>query len=116
MPMEDVVVGGLVRKKNMPTAPREINMNTMDRGVSTRDKIEKGRESGNNKALLIAFYRVHNPRKVNSVDKVLKLFEGRDEVLNDRLKRKVGDFQHTYSCCVHSTNRITHAPLSFDKY
>jgi hypothetical protein len=111
--LSEDVVGGLVRRKNMPPAPREINMNTMDRGVSAGEEIEKGREPGN-KVLLTAFYRIYNPRKVTSVDKVLKLFDGRDEVLNDKLRRKVRIIVLTYPCFAHSLNRVTHAPLSID--
>jgi hypothetical protein len=41
------------------------------------------------KARLTAYYRTHNPEKVDTIDQILKLFDGRIEVLNEKLKKKV---------------------------
>lgn len=64
----------------------------MDPGVSAGKGMESGgRETGKdlNKALLTEFYRIHAPEKVDSVDKVFKLFDGRTDSLNKKLKIKV---------------------------
>ena len=42
-----------------------------------------------NKARLTEFYKIHSPEKVDSVDKLFKLFDGRTDSLNKKLKRKV---------------------------
>jgi hypothetical protein len=50
---------------------------------------EKEAEKALTKARLTAYYRTHNPEKVDTIDQILKLFEGRTNVLNDKLKHKV---------------------------
>ncbi|KAL3761539.1 hypothetical protein ACHAW5_003087 [Stephanodiscus triporus] len=64
----------------------------MDRCVRTGEGMESDRESEKNmnKDRLTAYYRIYNPELLNSVDKILKIFEGRNEVLNEKLKRKYG--------------------------
>ncbi len=72
----------------------------MDRGVSAGDGMERGGENEKNlnQSRLAEFYRIYNPEKVDSADKVFKLFDGRTEVLNEKLKRKVRrDFYHPSS-------------------
>ena len=84
----------------------------MDPGVSSGKGMESGgRETGKdlNKARLTEFYRIHAPEKVDSVDKVFKLFDGRTDSLNKKLKRKVrrGDILPT-SFVVHHPASFTH--------
>ena len=50
---------------------------------------EKQAEKALTKARLTAYYRTHNPEKVDTIDQILKLFEGRTNILNDKLKYKV---------------------------
>ena len=50
---------------------------------------DKEAEKALNKARLIAYYRQYNPEKVDTIDKILKLFDGRMGVLNEKLKKKV---------------------------
>lgn len=50
---------------------------------------EKEAEKALTKARLTAYYRTYNPEKVDTIDQILKLFEGRTNVLNDKLKSKV---------------------------
>jgi len=52
-----------------------------------RDAEEKKAEI---KARLTAYYRTHNPEKIDTVDQILKLFDGRIGVLNEKLKKKYG--------------------------
>ena len=44
-----------------------------------------------NGARLTAYYRTHNPGKINAVDQILEIFEGRTEALNEKLTIKVRD-------------------------
>jgi hypothetical protein len=82
----------------------------MDRCVSTGEGMESDRESEKklNKDRLTAYYNLYNPGLLNSVDKVLKTFEGRNEVLNENLKRKVRDI-FTVLLCSSSSQRHSHA-------
>ena len=50
---------------------------------------EKEAEKALTKARLTAYYRTHNPEKVDTIDQILKIFEGRTNTLNDKLKHKV---------------------------
>jgi len=52
-----------------------------------RDRLE---ERELNRARLTAYYRTYNPEKVDTVDKIMKLFDGRMAVLNEKLKNKYG--------------------------
>lgn len=56
-----------------------------------KEREERRRESDRelNKARLIAYYRTYNPEKVDTIDQILKLFDGRMEVLNEKLTKKV---------------------------
>jgi len=56
-----------------------------------RDEREKEAERALNKARLTAYYRTYNPEKVDTIDQILKLFDGRMGVLNEKLKKKVRD-------------------------
>jgi hypothetical protein len=42
------------------------------------------------RARLVAFYRQYNPGKENNIDKIMKTYEGRYEVLDAKLKQKYG--------------------------
>lgn len=42
------------------------------------------------RARLVAFYRQHNPGKENNIEKIMKTYEGRFEVLDAKLKQKYG--------------------------
>ncbi|KAL9190186.1 hypothetical protein ACHAXT_007397 [Thalassiosira profunda] len=55
-----------------------------------RDERDKEAEKALNKARLTAYYRQYNPEKVDTIDKILKLFDGRMGVLNEKLKKKYG--------------------------
>ena len=52
---------------------------------------DKEAEEALTKARLTAYYRTYNPEKVDTIDQILKLFDGRTSVLNEKLKRKVRD-------------------------
>ena len=54
-----------------------------------REERDKEAERALNKARLTAYYRTHNPEKVDTIDAILKLFDGRMGVLNEKLKKKV---------------------------
>lgn len=54
-----------------------------------RDAEEKKAEI---KARLTAYYRTHNPEKLDTIDQILKLFDGRIGVLDEKLKKKVSHF------------------------
>lgn len=41
------------------------------------------------KAQLTTYYSIYCPEKVDNIDKILKLFNGRYDVLNEKLQRKV---------------------------
>ena len=54
-----------------------------------RDERDAEEKKALMKARLTAYYRTHNPEKVDTIDQILKLFDGRMEVLNEKLKKKV---------------------------
>lgn len=54
-----------------------------------RDERDAEEKKALTKARLTAYYRTHNPEKVDTIDQILKLFDGRMEVLNEKLKKKV---------------------------
>jgi len=58
-------------------------------------KAREEREAEKKKAIirarLTAYYRTHNPEKIDTLDEILKLFDGRIEVLNEKLKKKYGE-------------------------
>ena len=54
-----------------------------------REERNKAAEAAENKARLIAYYREVQPEKVETVDAILKMFDGRMGVLNEKLKKKV---------------------------
>jgi hypothetical protein len=58
-----------------------------------KEILERDKEADDalTKARLTVYYRTYNPEKVDTVDQILKLFDGRTSVLNDKLKRKVRD-------------------------
>eukprot|EP00581_Thalassiosira_minuscula_P009722 CAMPEP_0183708464 /NCGR_PEP_ID=MMETSP0737-20130205/4787_1 /TAXON_ID=385413 /ORGANISM="Thalassiosira miniscula, Strain CCMP1093" /LENGTH=1717 /DNA_ID=CAMNT_0025936357 /DNA_START=82 /DNA_END=5235 /DNA_ORIENTATION=- len=55
-----------------------------------RDQRDKEAERALNKARLTAYYRTYNPEKVDTIEQILNLFDGRMPVLNDKLKNKYG--------------------------
>jgi len=58
----------------------------------TKESEERDKEAERslNKARLTAYYRTYNPEKMDTIDQILKLFDGRMGVLNDKLKNKYG--------------------------
>jgi hypothetical protein len=54
-------------------------------------------EEMNTKARLTVYYSTHTKEKVDTIDQILKLFEERTNVLNDKLKYKVRDFFNSSS-------------------
>jgi hypothetical protein len=46
-------------------------------------------EFGETKSQLTSYYSIYCPEKVHNIDKILKLFNGRYDVLNKKLQRKV---------------------------
>ena len=58
-----------------------------------RDERDAEEKKAEIKARLTAYYRTHNPEKLDIIDQILKLFDGRIEVLNEKLKKKVSHFQ-----------------------
>lgn len=65
-----------------------------------REREERRKEADRelNKARLIAYYRTYNPEKVDTIDQILKLFDGRMEVLNEKLTKKVCSFTCDFCC------------------
>ena len=57
-----------------------------------RDERDAEEKKAEIKARLTAYYRKHNPEKIDTVDQILKLFDGRIGVLNEKLKKKVSHF------------------------
>ena len=57
-----------------------------------RDERDAEEKKALMKARLTAYYRTHNPEKVDTIDQILKLFDGRMEVLNEKLKKKVRSY------------------------
>ncbi|KAL7436967.1 hypothetical protein ACHAXM_005440 [Skeletonema potamos] len=55
-----------------------------------RDERNAEEKKAEIKARLTAYYRTHNSEKLDTIDEILKLFDGRIEVLNDKLKNKYG--------------------------
>jgi hypothetical protein len=64
---------------------------------------EKEAERALTKARLIAYYRATAPEKIDTVDQILKLFDGRIGVLNDKLKNKVRFSSSAVSLYIHGT-------------
>ena len=60
-----------------------------------RDERDAEEKKAEIKARLTAYYRTHNPEKIDTVDQILKLFEGRIEVLNEKLKKKVSQIHYS---------------------
>jgi hypothetical protein len=58
-----------------------------------RDERNAEEKKAEIKARLTAYYRTHNSEKLDTIDEILKLFDGRIEVLNDKLKNKVSRLQ-----------------------
>ena len=54
-----------------------------------REERDKEAEKALNKARLTAYYRQYNPDKVDTIDQIMKLFDGRMGVLDEKLKKKV---------------------------
>ena len=56
-----------------------------------REQEERRKESDRevNKARLIAYYRTYNPEKIDTIEQILKMFDGRMDVLNEKLTKKV---------------------------
>eukprot|EP00571_Detonula_confervacea_P002557 CAMPEP_0172319628 /NCGR_PEP_ID=MMETSP1058-20130122/38166_1 /TAXON_ID=83371 /ORGANISM="Detonula confervacea, Strain CCMP 353" /LENGTH=1607 /DNA_ID=CAMNT_0013034711 /DNA_START=38 /DNA_END=4861 /DNA_ORIENTATION=+ len=55
-----------------------------------REERDKEAERALNKARLTAYYRTYNPDKIDTIEQILKLFDGRMGVLNEKLKNKYG--------------------------
>ena len=55
----------------------------MDRGKRCEDTVVT------TEAQLTTYYSIYCPEKVGNIDKILKLFNGRYDVLNEKLQRKV---------------------------
>ena len=55
-----------------------------------REERDKEAEKALNKARLSAYYRQYNPDKLDTIDQIMKLFDGRMGVLDEKLKRKYG--------------------------
>lgn len=60
-----------------------------------RDERDAEAKKAMTKARLIAYYRNHNPEKVDTIDQIMKMFDGRMNVLNEKLKKKV-----SCQCCL----------------
>jgi len=54
-----------------------------------RDERDTEAEMALNKARLTSYYRTYNPEKIDTIPQILKLFDGRMGVLNEKLKNKV---------------------------
>ena len=48
-----------------------------------------------NKKRLEAFYMVHNPEKINTINKSLTKYKGREDVFFDKMKKKYGEEEHS---------------------
>jgi len=55
-----------------------------------RDERDMEAEMALNKARLTSYYRTYNPEKMDTIPQILKLFDGRMGVLNEKLKNKYG--------------------------
>ncbi|KAL7553365.1 hypothetical protein ACHAWF_016643 [Thalassiosira exigua] len=55
-----------------------------------REQRDKEAERALHRARLTAYYRKHNPEKVDTIDQIMKLFDGRMGVLDAKLKNKYG--------------------------
>ena len=64
-----------------------------------REERDKAAEAAKNKARLIAYYREVQPEKIETIDAILKMFEGRMGVLNEKLKKKVWIY-YLFSICL----------------
>ena len=64
-----------------------------------RDLRDKDSERALNKARLTTYYRTYNPEKMDTIDQILKVFDGRIEVLNEKLKKKVS-FGYFLACFI----------------
>ena len=53
------------------------------------DERDRAAELVLNRARLVAYYRAHNPERIDTIDQILKTFDGRMGVLNQKLKKKV---------------------------
>jgi len=53
------------------------------------DDGDRGKENITTKSQLTSYYSIYCPEKVHNIDKILKLFNGRYDVLNKKLQRKV---------------------------
>ncbi|KAK1749027.1 hypothetical protein QTG54_000966 [Skeletonema marinoi] len=56
-----------------------------------RDERDAEEKKAEIKARLTAYYRKHNPEKIDTVDQILKLFDGRIGVLNEKLRRSINE-------------------------
>lgn len=65
-----------------------------------RDERDAEEKKALMKARLTAYYRTHNPEKVDTIDQILKVFDGRMEVLNEKLKKKVSYLLLLQSFCL----------------
>jgi hypothetical protein len=61
-----------------------------------RERAERDSEAGRvlNRARLCAFYRAYNPERIDTIDQILKLFDGRMGVLNEKQRNKVRGVRH----------------------
>jgi len=73
-----------------------------------REERDKAADAAENKARLIAYYREVQPEKVETVDAILKMFDGRMGVLNEKLKKKVWIY-YLFSICliIFSSHNLT---------
>ena len=71
-----------------------------------RDERDAEEKQSEIKARLTAYYRNHNPEKLDTVDQILKLFDGRIDVLNQKLKKKVSHFNQAKHCYGYSLEML----------
>jgi hypothetical protein len=67
----------------------EQQANRKKRRVKDREYQREYHKKALAKARLTTYYRRHNPAKVDTIDQILELYDGRMEVLNENLKKKV---------------------------
>lgn len=88
---DDRAVAGAVKARQMQVEKQLQAQLEAEEEARRKEKEERDAETemALNKARLTAYYRTYNPEKMDTIPQILKLFDGRMGVLNEKLKKKV---------------------------
>lgn len=92
---DQAVANSLVARQEAKEEELRLQKMAEEKAAQEAREAEKERKADEararlNRARLVAFYRQYNPGKENNIDKIMKSYEGRYEMLDAKLKLKYG--------------------------